>query len=203
MSTHAFSELSDAVVWDKFKEGNEAALSKIYHSHIDSLYNYGIKFNNNSDFVKDCIQELFFELINHRSNLGSTNNIKFYLLKSLRRKIARHSGKIIHLRFGNNDGDEVSDNPVPSAENMLIDEETNFEMEGKVKVLLQKLSKRQKEAIYLKFYQELGYDEISDVMSISYQSARTIIFKAIKTLRQEVGDSKIISMFLIMKMYRR
>lgn len=203
MSNHAFSDLSDAVVWDKFKEGNEAALSKIYHSHIDALYNYGIKFNNNGDFVKDCIQELFYELINHRSSLGSTNNIKFYLLKSLRRKIARNSGKIIHLRFENNESEEMKANQEPSAENMLIDEETNFEMEGKVKVLLQKLSKRQKEAIYLKFYQELGYDEISEVMSISYQSARTIIFKAIKTLRLEVGNSKIISMFLIMKMYRR
>jgi RNA polymerase sigma factor (sigma-70 family) len=203
MSNHAFSELSDAVVWDKFKEGNEAALSEIYHTHIDSLYNYGIKFNNNGDLVKDCIQELFFELINHRSNLGSTNNIKFYLLKSLRRKIARNSGENKYLRFEGNGDVEEGANPVPSAENLLIDEETNFEMEGKVKVLLQKLSKRQKEAIYLKFYQELGYDEISDVMSISYQSVRTIIFKAIKTLRQEVGNSNIISMFLILRMYKR
>lgn len=202
MSTHAFSELTDTVVWDKFKEGNEAALSRIYHSHIDSLYNYGVKFNNNGDFVKDCIQELFFELINNRANLGSTNNIKFYLLKSLRRKIARNSKKIIPLRFESNGGEDI-DNHAPSAENMMIDEETNFEMEGKVKILLQKLSKRQKEAIYLKFYQELGYEEISEIMSISYQSARTIIFKAIKTLRQEVGNSNIISMFLLLRIFKK
>lgn len=202
MSAKAFLELSDAVIWDKFKVGDEAALSRIYHDHVDALYNYGIKFNSSSDFVKDCIQELFFELINHRSNLGPTTNIRFYLLKSLRRKIARNSGKIIHLRFENT-GEEMNSNSSPSAEKMLIDEEINFEMEGKVKTLLQKLSKRQKEAIYLKFYQELGYEEISEIMAISYQSARTIIFKAIKTLRQEVGNSNIISLLLILKMFKK
>jgi RNA polymerase sigma factor (sigma-70 family) len=200
MSSKAFLGLSDTVVWDKFKGGDESALSGIYHNHIDALYNYGIKFNSNGDFVKDCIQELFFELINHRANLGSTNNIRFYLLKSLRRKIARN-GKVLHLRFENNI-DELNSNSVPSIENELIDEEVNFEMQGKIKVLLQKLSKRQKEAIYLKFYQELSYEEISAIMSISYQSSRTIIFKAIKTMRMEVGNSNIISFFLILKMFK-
>jgi RNA polymerase sigma factor (sigma-70 family) len=200
MSSKAFLGLSDTVVWYKFKGGDESALSGIYHNHIDALYNYGIKFNSNGDFVKDCIQELFFELINHRANLGSTNNIRFYLLKSLRRKIARN-GKVLHLRFENNI-DELNSNSVPSIENELIDEEVNFEMQGKIKVLLQKLSKRQKEAIYLKFYQELSYEEISAIMSISYQSSRTIIFKAIKTMRMEVGNSNIISFFLILKMFK-
>lgn len=201
MSSKAVLGLSDTDVWDKFKAGDESALSGIYHKHIDALYNYGIKFNPNGDFVKDCIQELFFELINHRANLGATNNIRFYLLKSLRRKISRN-GKVLHLRFDNN-VDDVSTNSVPSVENELIDEEVNFEMQGKIKVLLQKLSKRQKEAIYLKFYQELSYEEISEIMSISYQSSRTIIFKAIKTLRQEVGSSNIISLFLILKMFKK
>jgi len=53
--------------------------------------------------------------------------------------------------------------------------------------LLNKLPKRQKEAIYLKYYSGLKATEISEVMNINYQSVVNILHKALKNLKEEVS----------------
>jgi RNA polymerase sigma factor (sigma-70 family) len=49
---------------------------------------------------------------------------------------------------------------------------------------LAQLSNRQKEIIYLKFYQELNYEEVSDIMNINYQAARNLLYQSIKSLKK-------------------
>ncbi len=49
---------------------------------------------------------------------------------------------------------------------------------------LAQLSARQKEIIYLKFYQNLSYEEVSDIMNINYQVARNLLSQAIKTMKK-------------------
>ncbi|HEY1199844.1 MAG TPA: sigma-70 family RNA polymerase sigma factor, partial [Niastella sp.] len=49
---------------------------------------------------------------------------------------------------------------------------------------LGQLSNRQKEIIYLKFYQELNYDEVSEIMNINYQAARNLLYQSIKSLKK-------------------
>ena len=48
----------------------------------------------------------------------------------------------------------------------------------------QKLSARQRETVYLKFFEELSYEDICEVMELNYQSARNLIARALTELRQ-------------------
>ena len=48
---------------------------------------------------------------------------------------------------------------------------------------MQQLSSRQREAIFLKFYEEMDYQEVAAAMDINYQSVRNLIFNGIKKLR--------------------
>ena len=43
----------------------------------------------------------------------------------------------------------------------------------------EKLSPRQKEIIYLKFYHNLSYEAVSEIMDINYQAARNLLSQAI------------------------
>ncbi len=49
---------------------------------------------------------------------------------------------------------------------------------------LKMLSDRQREAIYLKFIQELTYDELCEVLEINYQSAKNLISRTLIKLRE-------------------
>jgi DNA-directed RNA polymerase specialized sigma subunit, sigma24 homolog len=42
---------------------------------------------------------------------------------------------------------------------------------------------RQKEIIYLKYYMNLSYEEVSEVMNINYQAARNLVYQSIKVLK--------------------
>ncbi|RYF72028.1 MAG: hypothetical protein EOO39_12850 [Cytophagaceae bacterium] len=70
-----------------------------------------------------------------------------------------------------------------AVEKDIIDSETNDENLLKLRLNLKQLSKRQREAIYLRFYQALGYEDIAEIMAINQHSAVNLIYEALKLLR--------------------
>jgi RNA polymerase sigma-70 factor (ECF subfamily) len=75
----------------------------------------------------------------------------------------------------------------------LIHDQDNEAMKQKVFNALNELSPRQREIIYLKFHQNLSYDEISEIMHINYQAARNLIYQSIKMLKKIIA----VSLFLL------
>jgi RNA polymerase sigma factor (sigma-70 family) len=174
----------DAQLWQRLKSGEGEALVMIYDIHIDALYNYARRFTQNTALVEDCVQDLFAEIWEKREKLSETNSIKAYLFKSVRRKVLRalsKDDKYIHA-------DEAFGQYVQEAEHSyerwLIDTQLTQEQQHKLKSCLEKLSARQKEAIVLKFYENLSNEEIGIIMDISIQSLYNLIHSAVKSLRQ-------------------
>jgi RNA polymerase sigma factor (sigma-70 family) len=58
------------------------------------------------------------------------------------------------------------------------------------------LPPRQKEIIFLRFYEGLSYDEIADIMSISINSAYKLLYKALENLQQIMGPSPLLGILL-------
>jgi RNA polymerase sigma-70 factor (ECF subfamily) len=56
-----------------------------------------------------------------------------------------------------------------------------------------KLSSRQQEILYLKFYSEMDYDQIIEIMDLNYQSARNLVTRALDALRKSM-----ISLFVML-----
>ncbi len=179
--------LNDIDKWEKFKEGDDTALSVIYNEHAKSLYHYGLKFTSDRSLIEDVIQDLFTKLIINRKNLGFTNNIRFYLLKSFKHKLIRQLWK--ELRFEHlSDHEHYPFEVRYSIEHeIIISEGLKYKAERLI-ALLRKLSSRQREAIYLKFTLGLSYEEISEVMNISIESGRNLIHRAIKSLRKSIEE---------------
>ena len=75
---------------------------------------------------------------------------------------------------------------VHSKEDQLISEQLTQDQKYLVNRAVDSLTKRQKEAIHLKFYANLSYDEIAGMMKISTDSIYNLISKAINTLQQEL-----------------
>jgi DNA-directed RNA polymerase specialized sigma24 family protein len=82
-------------------------------------------------------------------------------------------------------------------ETYLINNEIEHETLLKLKYYLSTLSKRQREAVYLRFNQELEYEEISQIMSINHHSAINLVYEALKLLRKNWVMSFIICLITI------
>ena len=78
-----------------------------------------------------------------------------------------------------------------TAEELITNQETERFKNKNISKLLNKLPKRQKEAIYLKYYSGLKAKEISEIMGINYQSVVNNLHKAIKSLKEEISIIKL------------
>lgn len=177
---------NDYTLWEDFIKGEQYALTQIYEENIDRLFNYGLKLIPDKELVKDNIQDLFCDLIRTRSNLNSTYNIQYYLMLSLRRKLFRnHKKNIMHSEFDDELLDSLHDSTNTIEEN-LIHTEVENQKKSTLKQYVSKLTRKQKEILYYKFECEFDYEKICQLMSINYDSARKLLFRTLKTLREQL-----------------
>jgi RNA polymerase sigma factor (sigma-70 family) len=187
----------ERLLWGRFLKGDNQVLSLIYLQHSNALFDYGCRFTIDKDMVKDCIQEVFCTLIKNHKHLGETDNVRLYLLKSLKRRIIRELKKSSKQAGLLNDEDFQFD--LRMAEN-LEDQKNELKEDQRQLVMeaMELLTERQKEAIYLRFNRGLEYEEISFLLNLNYQSSRALIHRAIEKLREVVHfPSQKINHFLL------
>jgi DNA-directed RNA polymerase specialized sigma24 family protein len=56
---------------------------------VKALFAYGIQIVKDRAVVEDCIHDLFIELWNRKAFLSSTDSIKLYVFKSLKKKSSK------------------------------------------------------------------------------------------------------------------
>ncbi|MBP1838605.1 RNA polymerase sigma factor [Formosa algae] len=180
-------EKSDAVIWKQLKEGNKLALGELYDRYVNILFSYGMYHSKDRGYVMDCIHDLFVDLFKYRNNLSKTDNVKYYLFKSLKRKINKKYNKknaSVSLDEFDYEIDAMTKKHSDSCEKDIITEEHISERNKKLRDAMKTLSDKQRKVLALRFEEEKTYEEISEMIGVSVQSARTSIYRAIKALRK-------------------
>ena len=179
-------------IWEQIRTGDSKALALLFNNTIDRLYQFGIKFTDDNEIVKDCIQELFIKLHTNHANLPAVNNPLFYLFRSLKNKLIDMLQQKEKLVF-------FPTHELPFLLKLTYDnpeEEKDEDIKEKFEKAISLLSDRQKEAVYLRFQAEMSYDEISVILNINYQSARNLIHRAIEKIRTEINLKLFISILV-------
>ena len=175
------AHIDEGALWSAFKSGNERALISIFDRFAKALYNYGVKIHADRESVEDTVQELFIELWKNRKNLSDTDSIKFYLFKALRFKLQRVKRSKINRDLVSLS--QVDEGVSPSHEFFVIAEQTSFEQRQRLMKMLDSLTPRQREAIFLRYFEELSYDRIAAIMEMNKQSVYNLIHAGICQLR--------------------
>ena len=174
----------DSQRWQAFKKGDRNAFETLLNQYYPLLINYGYRFYRDKEFVKDSVHDLFVEIWNRREHLSDVVSVKSYLFQSLRKNIIRESGRLKWFREAESISDDLNFDVEFNIETYLITCETENESLQKLQLELEKLTKRQREAIFLRFNQDLSYEEIANIMAINYRSVVNLIHEAIKSIRQ-------------------
>lgn len=174
--------MTDLELWRRLKAGDRAALEQIYRQHAALLLRYGRKFALSQPLVEDCIQDLFVDLWRRRSGLSDTDSIVRYLLVALRRRVIQQLDRR-RKRFSDADPAEHDFEAAPAYEQQMIAEELSAEQSAELRSAFEQLSDRQREIVYLKYYAGMDYDDISEIMELNYQSARNLLSRALRKLK--------------------
>jgi len=190
-------KVTDATLWNAFKMGNVQAFQCIYEKHMRMLTNYGLRICADKEVVKDAIHDMFVDMWRNRMHLRHTNSINYYLIKALRRNLVK---KIVKMRK------KACEDIALLGENLLF--EFSYEMEitqselkqeqiKKLYQALEKLSSRQKEVLFLRFFVGFSSSEIADILEIHPQSAYNLIHRSLATLRENMDYTAITSLLLL------
>lgn len=175
---------SDRQLWIQLKAGSELAFSRIVKLYFRQLVNYGHKFVRDEEFIKDSVQEVFIEIWKRRDRINVPDSVKAYLLSSVRRKLYRvlSRQKLVSGEFEVDFANDSSLTEDPF-EWMLIEAEEEKQIQAKVNVVLDELPARQREAVYLQYFQNMTREEIAETMGINPQSVSNLLQAAFKFIR--------------------
>lgn len=182
-----FRSLGEVDIWKLIVGGNDDAFAYIYKTYSWDMYKYGHKFTQDSDLIEDVIQDVFVNMWEIRANIFIQRSIKYYLFSVFRREIIKR----INFSYKNESLEEYHSKIAweASFQEILEENQITLESRNRISQALEHLPVRQKEAIYLRYIQELSYDEISDLMGIQIPSLYNLIFKGIKSLKEYLATT--------------
>ena len=169
----------------------EARLAQFMQQHYNLLYDYGLKLTRgDEETTKDCIQETFLAFWNRRHEWSTIESIRAYLLVSLRHRLIdyqRRNKRFVPTIFWS-DSEESALQPdfVFSPEDFLIEETTRLHRSQQLADALNRLPRRQREAVFLRYFQELDYADIARIMDIRERTVYNLVHEGLNTLRQQL-----------------
>jgi RNA polymerase sigma factor (sigma-70 family) len=176
-------EFSNEELWEQLRSGKRSAIEDLYRFNYQVLYSYALKISGNKELSMDCVQDLFVRLWEKRDQLNAVSKVRSYLLQSIWHSVIKIMKK--------------------QRKNMLIDENSHYDIEvvfphldsliesqekdSKKTMLnsaLNNLSSRQKEIIFMQYYEGLTIEEIQQITELKYQSIKNLTHRAMIVLRE-------------------
>jgi len=174
--------------WTQIKQGNHQAFKDLYYQHYPLLHRYALRIVRDPALADQGIQDLFVTIWETRERLADVAAPKAYLLTSLRRRLLSTKAET----------NVVSLTPSKPLEaftysplDVCIEQEDTELRQSTLSDSLNQLPIRQREAIYLKFYEELSYDEVARVMGVQYQSVVNFVYRGLQALKQDTQLQKL------------
>lgn len=171
-------------LWNKFLQNDMSAFHVIYRDSYQLLFSYAMRFHSDEPSAEDCLQTMFLNILSSREKLPVVKNVKAYLMKSLRNQIL------------NSKRSKIEEFP------LIADSEFDFKKKGlsenvykQLTELIDKLSPRERELVYLRYFHGFRSTEISDLLDIEYQTVRNILANAITKMRK-LGDDVLQLLFI-------
>ncbi|MDR0962585.1 MAG: sigma-70 family RNA polymerase sigma factor [Mediterranea sp.] len=175
-------------LWNKYISGDDDAYADLYHTYVQVLFAYALRYTSDRELAKDCLQELFVKLFRHRSRLKPTDNVKSYLLVIFKNILlnAIKKEEIYQGHIHRMQPDEVC----PPADLPEIHEEMHHTARL-VDQSLECLSRREREIMKMRYQEEKSLQEIATLTGIHYQSVQNIIQRGLKKMRRHlcIGDT--------------
>ncbi len=174
---------------------------ELYGMYMREMFAYGMAFGVDKETVLDAIHDVFLHIIERENEIKEQANPKFYLLCSLKNRLL--SMKRTEILFENID--EVNDYSfsiaVSGLEDVIEEEESRIWLTSQIESMLAELTSRQREVIYLRYMQNLSYDEIGGLLQITTKAVRKLNYRALERMKERYGDIFVIFIILVSRSY--
>ncbi|MCF7845101.1 MAG: RNA polymerase sigma factor, partial [Kiritimatiellales bacterium] len=184
------SPLSDADLAKAHLEGDKQAFSLLVERYGPALVGYASRLTGNKEDGSDIAQETFVRLFEKLPKLDISKPLKSWLFKVCTNLCRNYAKKKKSLLFSQLE--KVDENESPSIVELIEDKEPS-PSEALLKATTEKivrkavfnLPKKYQVVISLFYWENLSYEEISDILKLPINTVRTHIKRA----KEQLGSS--------------
>jgi RNA polymerase sigma factor (sigma-70 family) len=163
-------------------------IASIYNRYVDDLHTYALYLGFEKEVIMDAIHDVFCKFAANEKLLQDVSNIKFYLFKSLKNRLYDiYKARKEYAELSAIDLQDAPFNIQVTIEDRLIDKEEQQQIKDQLSEMLDSLTERQREVVYLRYVQEYDYAQISELLNISIHGCRKLLSKAMQNLREKYG----------------
>ncbi len=142
--------------------------------YSDDLYRFALRYTGDGDASKDCVQDCFVALWEHRDELAA-EGIKGWMMRTLyRRLVDRHRHQLVER--------EAQANLIEQQKQ--YDQHHIFELHDAMQQALNQLPDIQRQLVLLKDLEGYSYDEIAQLTGLNEQQVPVYLFRARKKMRE-------------------
>ena len=171
--------LNDDELVEQIKRGNEQAAEELINRYYTSILRYCRWHCSSMEKAEDLTQETFYKLFKNMPGYKGKQKFKAYLYTIANRLCIDESRKTPFY--------PLEDEVIPVAE---CDEIVRLEDEAEINYLLNTISPEQREAIILRFGEQLEFHEIAKVMGCNMRTAQSRVRNGLKIMRKEQRNGK-------------
>ena len=171
----------------RLRQGETEAFNILYREMEVMLYNYILfRTSGNKSWSEEILSEIFIDAIDHASSLTPLHNIKAWLFRIAKSKIADHFRKLSREKKMHS-GHLVEN--VPNGKGYGKNPETRFleqEYSTVIKAAFALLSEEYQDILQKKYVEEMSVKEMSTFFAKSEKSIESILYRARKSLEKNL-----------------
>ncbi len=182
------ADRSDEQLMLDFQKGDDNAVHTIFERYKLPILNFSLRILANRADAEDVTSDVFLSLFGCKYNFHPEAKFSTWLYTVARNRCIsqiRQRKGFISLWFRSFEGETKAldlEDPNDLAQEKLNKKETSVF----VREAIGKLPQEQKEALVLREYQDLSYDQISQIFDCSLEKVKILIFRARQQLQKEL-----------------
>ena len=180
-------DLSDDELLVLYRDGDADAFGVLFDRYRTSAFNFAYMMLHDVGRAEDVLQETFLAVARSAKGYEARGRFRTWLMRIVRNRClneiesARVRRGVVALS-----GLEIIDPPASDAS--PVDRAASNEYMVRLRGAISDLPERQREAIVLYAFDQMGYREIADVMEVPINTVKTLIHRARAALAAATRD---------------
>jgi len=180
----------DEELMTDYRMGNIDALEELFQRYKKRLLNYALRLLGNLADAEDVVGEAFYAVTAQKDKYEVRAKFSTWLYTIAHNSCVdriRKRRKIVFLWFKKEAEDsEYEELEIPDTKYSPDAEAQDNERAAIVKKAIEKLPYEYREAVILREYQQLNYEEIAGILNCSLAKVKVLIFRGREKLRKEL-----------------
>lgn len=180
----------DEEIMMEYRAGSMVALEEIFQRYKKPILNYAFKLLSSFADAEDVVGEVFYILTSRKDSYEPVAKFSTWIYTIAHNvaidRIRRRRKIFFFWQKNDKDGNSYEELDMPDTRFMPDSSAQENDISFYVKKAIDRLPFNLKEAIVLRQYHNLSYDEIAAVLNCSLSKVKILIFRAKEALRKEL-----------------